>query len=166
MPDRNGKLTPEEMFNQMMEEQAKIQNARMSPQPPAMPTDQSSIMPTGRPGEPPILDSNQQKVLNELNSRPAVAGPRPNAVSSTLPKCSDCGMFHPPLRPGEKCGNAPVHMQGAGGMDVDMVINKYLVSLKNITVSQIQLKKIKDINKLLQYLTLEMTKILEGYNEE
>ena len=160
MPDRNGNMTPEEMFNQMMEEQAKM----MTPSTPQPPT-----MPTGKPGSPPVLSSEEQRVLNELTSKPSVrnTGSHPSQVASALPQCPECGMMHPPLKPGEKCGNAP----SAGGppnanvVDLDMVINKYLVNLKNISVSQIQSKGIKDVNKLLQYLTLEMTKLLEGYNE-
>ena len=62
--------------------------------------------------------------------------------------------------------NAPVQAVGSSNVvDLDMEINKYLVSLKNIALSQVQSKGIKDINKLLQYMTIEMTKLLEGYNE-
>lgn len=149
--------TPEDMFNKMMEDQQKMINARnpIAPQ-----------TPTGQPGEPPILDSNEQRVLNELSSKPAVAntGMHPAQVASALPTCPTCGMLHPPNADGSPCSNAPTASSG-NIVDLDMEINKYLVSLKNIAVSQIQSKGIKNVNKLLQYMTIEMTKILEGYNE-
>ena len=155
--------TPEDMFNKMMEEQAKMIAAQQ-----AQPMQPQTTIPQGQPGQPPTLDANEQMVLNELQNRPAVAstGTHPSQVSSSLPQCSTCGMFHPPLQSGEKCGNAsPTQIGSANVVDLDMEINKYLVSLKNITMSQIQSKGIKDINKLLQYMTIEMTKILEEYNE-
>ena len=163
-------LTPEEMFNQMMEDQAKTiaarQLAERQMQPQTNPDQTPKVIPQGRPGEPPVLDAKEQVVLNELQSKPvAVTGSHPSQVSSALPQCPDCGMFHPPVRPGEKCGNASTQVGDANVVDLDMEINKYLVSLKNIAVSQIQSKKIKNLNKLLQYMTIEMTKILEGYNE-
>jgi len=168
-------LTPEDMFNKMMEDQQKMITAKQQqqqlnsqmpqqqvPQPQGQPGQPQ--VPQGQPGQPPILDTKEQMVLTELQNRPAIAstGGHPSQVSSSLPQCPDCGMFHPPVRPGEKCGNAST---SGGAADVDMEINKYLVNLKNIAMSQIQLKGIKDINKLLQYIAIEMTKLLEGYNE-
>jgi hypothetical protein len=160
MPDKDGNLTPEEMFNQMMEEQNKM----MTPS-----TPQNPAMPTGQPGEPPVLNSEEQKVLNEIQSKPvASTGSHPTQVKSALPQCPVCGLLHPPNADGKPCTNAPSNPSGGGTanvIDLDMEINKYLVNLKNIAVSQIQIKGIKDVNKLLQYMTLEMTKLLEGYNE-
>jgi len=162
MPDKNGEMTPEDMFNKMMEDQQKAINARQvapSPQ-----------MPQGQPGEPPVLDAKEQMVLNELQTKqPAVAstGTHPAQVAASLPQCPQCGLLHPPNTDGKPCANSPVQSQGgtANVMDLDMEINKYLVTLKNIAVSQIQSKGIKDLNKFLQYMTLEMTKLMEGYNE-
>lgn len=152
--------TPEDMFNKMMEEQAKMIAAKQ-----AQPMQPQTTIPQGQPGEPPVLDTKEQMVLNELQNKPAVAntGSHPSQVVSALPTCHVCGMLHPPNADGSPCGNAPV---GNGNVvDLDMEINKYLMSLKNIAVSQIQSKGIKNINKLLQYMTIEMTKIMEGYNE-
>ena len=161
MPDRDGKLTPEEMFNKMMEEQSRMAEAR-KPQPPNMPT--------GKPGSPPVLSAEEQRIINEMRSSPSAprsTGMHPAQVASELPKCPECGMLHPPVKAGEKCSMAPVSIGGvANVIDVDMEINKCLVNLKNIAVSQIQSKGIKNINKLLQFMTLEMMKILEGYNEQ
>ena len=159
MPDENGQMTPEEMFNKMMEDQQKM----MTPT-----TPQPATMPTGQPGQPPVLNADEQKVLNELNTNTAniaSTGGHPAQVTSALPKCSVCGLLHPPNADGSPCKNAPANVSGGNAIDLDMEINKYLVTLKNIAVSQIQSKGIKDVNKLLQYMTLEMTKLLEGYNE-
>ncbi len=157
MPGPDGEMTPEEMFNKMMEEQ----NRMMTPT-----TPQPAAMPTGQPGNPPILDAKEQQVLNELQTKPASTGSHPAQVASALPTCPECGMMHPPNTDGKPCGNAPTKATTSTGVDLDQEINKYLVTLKNIAVSQIQSKGIKDVNKLLQYMTLEMTKLLEGYNEQ
>ena len=151
--------TPEGMFNKMMEEQQRIANTTTQPIAPQVPA--------GQPGNPPILDAEQQRVLNELNTQPkvAVTGSHPSQVASALPKCPDCGMLHPPSPDGKRCDNAPIETGAANVIDLDMTINRYLVNLKNIAVSQIQSKGIKDVNKLLQHLTIEMTKMMEGYHE-
>lgn len=168
MPDKDGNMTPEEMFNKMMEEQQTILNAQA---PINNPNPTNATMPTGQPGSPPVLDAKEQMVLNELQTKaaPAVAstGAHPSQVASSLPKCPACGLLHPPNADGKPCTNAPATTPGnANVVDLDMEINKYLVTLKNIAVSQIQSKGIKDVNKLLQYMTIEMTKLLEGYNEQ
>ncbi len=163
-------MTREDEFNKMMEDQAKIIAARQLAErqvtPQTNPDQTVQTVPQGSPGKPPILDAKEQLVLTELQNKPAaVTGSHPTQVSSALPQCPECGMFHPPMRPGEKCGNAPAKDAGGNVLDFDMEINKYLVTLKNIAVSQIQSKNIKNPNKLLQYMTIEMTKLLEEYNE-
>jgi hypothetical protein len=154
MVDEN---TPEEMFNRMMEEKQKMANERASINNPQMSQ--------GQPGQPPALDTNQQTVLNELQNKPVVTGSHPSQVSSAIPTCPQCGLLHPPNTNGKACTNTPSQTGVGSVIDLDMEINKHLVNLKNITVSQIQSKGIKNINKLLQYMTMEMTKLLEGYNE-
>lgn len=159
-------MTPEDMFNKMMEDQAKMIAAQQQAQQVQQAQPQTT-MPQGEPGKPPTLDANEQAVLNELQNKPAVAstGSHPIQVASALPTCPVCGMLHPPNADGSPCGNASGQTGSANVADLDMEINKSLVSLKNIAVSQIQSKGIKNINKLLQYMTIEMTKLLEGYNE-
>jgi len=161
MPGKNGEMTPEDMFNKMMEEQQSMINA--SQRQPNQPQ-----IPTGEPGQPPVLDSNEQRVLNELQNNPTPVvstGSHPAQVASTLPQCPQCGLLHPPNTDGKPCANAPIQGGTANVIDLDMEINKFLMMLKNIAVSQIQSKDIKDLNKFLQYMTIEMTKLMEGYNE-
>jgi len=64
--------------------------------------------------------------------------------------CPQCNMMHPPLRPGEKCPNAITKAINEESSDPTININKYLVSLQNILISQIEIKKIKDIKKLYE----------------
>lgn len=91
-------------------------------------------------------------------------GPDPVPVGNICPQCN---MMHPPLRPGEVCPNANVKIDtGALNKEARNIdINKYLVTLRNILVSQIEQKKIQNIEKLFQNITIEITKFLEGYNE-
>lgn len=91
-------------------------------------------------------------------------GPDPVPVGNVCPQCN---MVHPPLKPGETCPNAKVilNTEASNKEARDIDINKYVVALRNILVSQINQKKIKNIEKLFQNITLEVTKFLEGYNE-
>ena len=54
-------------------------------------------------------------------------------------------------------------MKEAGLKDED--ITKLIVDLRNIAISQIESKGIKDGNKLFKYLTVEFMKSLEAYKE-
>ncbi len=89
-------------------------------------------------------------------------GPDPIPTGNT---CSQCNMVHPPLRPGEKCPNAVAKALTQEGDDISVDVNKYLVNLQNILMSQIDAKKIKDIKKLFGNITIEVTKFLESYTE-
>lgn len=89
-------------------------------------------------------------------------GPDPIPTGNTCPQCN---MMHPPLRPGEKCPNAIAKALVEEKGDVTIDINKYLTNLQTILLSQIEIKKIKDIKKLFENVTIEITKYLEGYAE-
>jgi len=80
--------------------------------------------------------------------------------------CSQCGTMHPPLKPGQKCPLVSIDPEtsNSSGID-DVTIRKYLVNMRNIIVSQISSKKIKNGNKFFQYAIIELTKALEMYNE-
>ena len=78
----------------------------------------------------------------------------------TEPVCPQCGLLHPPVRPDEKCPNAPIQI---GEKKVDTT--KFLIDLKNICTSQIEKKNIKDIEKMFKSLIVEITKFLENYKE-
>lgn len=91
--------------------------------------------------------------------------PSQGDVMSRPDICPQCKSMHPPLRPGEKCPNSGVGDAVKNtGID-DAVINKHLVDLRNIIMSQLTAKGIKDGRKFLQYSVIELTKALEEYNE-
>jgi len=121
----------------------------------------------------PNIDShagidNQGDVMSSSPLAPGTLqpakGPDPVPIGNVCPQCN---MIHPPLKPGETCPNAQVKIDTGAlnkeSRDVD--INKYLVTLRNILVSQIEQKEIKDAQKLFQNITIEVTKFLEGYSE-
>jgi len=86
-------------------------------------------------------------------------------LQSRFPVCDQCGFTHPPLRPGQKCPAAESGKEEIPEVgEVDLT--DFIVSMKNILVSQIQSKKIKDVKKLTSFTIVEITKILEGYKEE
>ena len=118
-------------------------------------------------GIDPHQGIDNQGVVNEsvpmppgtINTSP---GPSPVPTGNTCPQCD---MVHPPLRPGEKCPNSIVKSMTEENDDKSLDVNKYLVNLQHILMSQIEQKKIKDVKKLYQNITIEITKYLEDYKE-
>ncbi len=109
---------------------------------------------------------DNQGVINE--SVPLTPGVMQPIIAPTpIPTgniCPECNMMHPPLG-GEKCPNAVVKAMTEESEEVIIDINKYLINLQNILMSQIDSKKIKDVKKLFENITIEMAKFLEGYKE-
>ena len=103
---------------------------------------------------------HEQAALETIKTTTAVA---PAAVSSHLPTCPQCGQLHPPVPDGKKCPMADNKIKTETGQTIN--VEQYLVTLRNIALSQIEKKGIKDPNKLFQQLTVEVTKFLEGYTE-
>jgi len=86
-------------------------------------------------------------------------------LQSRFSVCDQCGFTHPPLRPGQKCPAAESGKEEIPEVgEVDLT--DFIVNMKNILVSQIQTKKIKDVKKFISFAVIEITKILEGYKEE
>jgi hypothetical protein len=144
-------MTPEELFNQFMEQQ---NMAQIKGQGQPMVSSESGL---------PITPQEQAALQTIKNTTVA---PAPASVSSHLPTCPQCGQLHPPVAEGTKCPMAKDKFVDATGNEVDVDVNKYLTNLKNIVVSQIESKGIKDPNKLFQQLTVSVMKFLEGYNDE
>lgn len=105
--------------------------------------------------------SYQSKPLPAGGLTPA-RGPSPIPAGNS---CPQCGMMHPPLRAGEKCPNAVVKKMTEESEDFSLDVRRYLANLQNILMSQIEQKRIKDVKKLFQNITIEITKYLEGYKE-
>ena len=149
-------MTPEELFNAWT-----LQNQKLEEQ------QKSAMLQKGRPmvstetGLP--ITPKEQAVLQTIKNAPAAMPPTP--VVSHLPSCPQCGQLHPPVPAGSKCPMAKDKFVDDTGKEVDVDVNKYLTNMKNIIVSQIQSKGIKDPNKLFKQLTVSMMKFLEGYSE-
>jgi hypothetical protein len=80
-------------------------------------------------------------------------------LSTTFDLCRQCGLSHPPLPPGTAI--CPMAKPKPGAIDISDIV----ITLTNILVSQIEIKKIKDVPKIKQYLIIEITKLLEAYKE-
>jgi hypothetical protein len=101
---------------------------------------------------------NDQFKAQQVIENMAASRPPDNSLRPTFDKCSQCGFFHPPLPVGQMCPQAPVKIEGI----TDQQINQMIAALKNILVSQIQVHKITDGNKLLQELIIHIMKYFEG----
>ena len=109
------------------------------------------------------MDKTQLEAQRIMQNLPA--GPPPSVNVQTIGGvCPQCGLIHPPLRPGEKCPNAPIEKNEAGIDDGD--VHKHLVDMRNIILSKMKEKNIKDGKKFFQYAVIELTKALEKYTGE
>ena len=102
---------------------------------------------------PPPPDQNMISSFNP--------GTPPSEINASFARCEQCGTMHPPVEKGKRCPVAPI--KDEKGQEIDL--NSFFAQLKNICMSQIQQKGIKDTKKLFQFVTVELTKILENYNE-
>lgn len=83
------------------------------------------------------------------------------SLQPTFEVCSQCGTIHPPIKEGSLCPMRPV--KSIDGKEID--ISKFLATLKNILVSQIQIKQIRNMNKLMTEVVINVTKFFESYKE-
>lgn len=80
-------------------------------------------------------------------------------ISTVL--CSQCNLYHPPLKEGQKC---PMSKQKTvNGEEIDY--GEFMSHLKNIVVSQIDKKEIKDPKKMFSELIIRFMEIVESYEE-
>ena len=106
----------------------------------------------------PVNPQEQSILMNVKNNQPPVPVSNPNI-------CPQCNTIHPPVPVGQKCPLASLVNEVAGtGLD-DTSIASYLVNMRNIIISQMSIKKIKDGNKFFAFAIVELTKALESYNE-
>jgi len=80
----------------------------------------------------------------------------------SFPVCQQCGFSHPVIPEGGKCPMAKEKSPSGQVIEYE----KFFSSLKNILTSQIQKKDIKDINKFLGNIIIEIVKISEVYKEQ
>jgi hypothetical protein len=99
--------------------------------------------------------------MNENKSIKNFQNHSPYEIPPSFPVCPQCGMMHPPLKPGEKCPNSKEKTKDGNIIPFDDLFSK----IKTICISQIQNKKIKNINKLFAEVIVILTKEIEKYKE-
>jgi hypothetical protein len=75
--------------------------------------------------------------------------------------CPECGLIHPPIASGLKCPMAKDKTSSGELIDA----SDFLVQMKNIVISKIQSKGIKDYKKVFTSLLIESIKFLDQYKE-
>ncbi len=87
--------------------------------------------------------------------------PPNDQLSQSIQLCSQCQMYHPPLRQGEIC---PMKKdKDELGNEVDF--QDFFIFLKSAISTKIQKNKIKDSKKMLSSIKIQLYKIVEDYNE-
>ena len=89
-----------------------------------------------------------------------MSGPGGPGFAPTFTTCPQCGFFHPPVKPGEKCSLAK---DKVGEKEIDL--NAFFTKLKPILIATIKNKKIEKVDKLFNTVALSLQKILEEYKE-
>ena len=133
----------------------KQQNQAMNPQ--GMPNRPAEMIGPDGSSTPINNVSNQAALHSVSNSSP------PIPAQGAFAQCPQCGVMHPPLNVGQKCPVSKVEIKEAGISQDDVI--RFTVNIRDIAISQVEVKKIKDGNKLFKYLTVEFMKLLEGYKE-
>lgn len=105
-----------------------------------------------------------QQLARTMQANPSGPPPGP-ALSPSMSKCPQCGIYHPPVKPGEVCPLKPATVKSPDGTVHQLELDKYLVTMKTIIVSQLGKKQLKDPKKFFQNMIIELTKFIEGYKE-
>ena len=148
-----------------------------------------SLQNQGTPGQAPAsgLTPEQQATLREIEAKTKLNNPavvlNPQTAPNTAPAtvysppatvaaanqegilgdvCPQCNTIHPPLKQGQKCPNASVNLPSIK----DEEIGEFLVSMRNIIISQVEKNQVKDVKKLFQQAIVVLAKFLEEYQEE
>ena len=106
-----------------------------------------------------------QNLARQLQINPGGGAPPSPSLSASFDRCPQCGIIHPPVRPGDICPLKPITVKGADGTNVKVEVDKYLMTMKTILSSQLGKKNIKDPKKFFQNMIIELTKYIENYKE-
>lgn len=77
-------------------------------------------------------------------------------------QCPQCGLLHPPLQEGQICPMAK--QKTDSGEEIELT--QFFADLRNILISQIKTKKIKDPKRLMRYILVGTTKLIERYKDK
>ena len=135
-------ITPEQMFNKMMEQQNRMK-------PPEINVGQSNtILGSDLP------NASEQVVINSIRNQTIPV------VDTSQGKCYECGMIHPSTG-GKPCPNASIQLNTGKKID-DAKVNTYLVQWRNIIFAHIQKAGIEDWNKIFQEATILFAQTFNG----
>jgi len=99
---------------------------------------------------------NQIKMQSQIPAPPSAG---PGSIQTTFSACPQCGIMHPPCKPGELCPLAKVKTPEGKTIDFE----KFLADLKIILVSQFESRKVTNHEEVFKKIKLEVMKVLEGY---
>jgi len=137
----------------------------------------------GTPGQASNVNPQEQAALREIeanikanNPSAVINQPAVAPIATTAPAhaytppiegvvgnvCHECGTMHPPVLAGQKCPNAKLNLPTIS----DEEIGNFLVSMRNILISQIEKNQVKNAKKLFQQSTVALAQFLEGYKED
>lgn len=98
-----------------------------------------------------------QNVIQQMNNK--LPNSAPQMVNPDI--CPQCGLLHPPVKPGEKCAMAPITTKDNKVIDP----TEFLTKMKFLISNQLEQKGVKDTKKFFQYLTIKLMKLMENYTE-
>ena len=112
------------------------------------------------------VDNN---VINQIQNVPV--NPNKYALETSFGSCPECGMSHPPLPQGEKCPNSSLEALTAKQSNTpvkitDQEFNKFLVSMKNILISQLHQIEVTNPQEIFRHLTLKIMEALEDLKKK
>jgi len=79
--------------------------------------------------------------------------------------CPECGTIHPPLKPGQSCPIAQNKQQLKESGLSEEKVSQFVQDLKNIIIANLSKIESKSAEKVLQEITIEVTKFLEKYQK-
>jgi hypothetical protein len=88
--------------------------------------------------------------------------PKSNGIEMMNQMCPQCNTYHPPLQAGQLCPMA----KGKTNSGEEIDLTDFFSSLKNILLSQIKIKNIKNMKRILAFTLINVTKLLERYEEK
>jgi hypothetical protein len=91
---------------------------------------------------------------------------KPEPIQTIGVKCPQCGYIHPPLQPGEICPMAPLETVQDDFKKIKMETDKLFSSILSILRSQIEKKKIKNLEKLFADLQINIFEFIKNYEEK
>lgn len=107
-----------------------------------------------------VLES-KQNIPNTTLKPPLTT---PNTAPNAPNVCPECGTIHPPLKPGQKCPIVQNQQALKKANISEDKISQFVQNLKNIIIANLSKMNVESSEKVLQEITIEVTKFLENYS--